>query len=757
MKKFLFLLFCLLAILACNGPANEPDSPNVEPDPVSNITVDTDAFTVQAEGGSVQTTVTSTGTWTLSGGETWCSPSKSSGKNGESLSFTVSANDSPDDRNARYTLQCGSASANIVITQKQKNALTVTTSKFEVGAEGDRITVEVKANVDVSYTIDADGENWISLVETKSLHTSNYVFEITPNDEVQKREGSITFSSGDLSERIYIYQEGARPTIVLSRNQFDVAAEGATLQIEVSSNVDVEMELPAEAKWISRNETRAASTQTYYIKVAENPAETSRSAVVAFRNRANDLKEEVTIHQAGRTEALFEINPTSFNVSANGGDISVVVTTNIGYHFTGAPDWITEKNATTEGMTTTHVFTVAPNENTEQRKGVISFCNDNDVCIPVVVTQEAAEEEVTPVFEINPTSFNVDASGGDISVVVTTNIGYHFTGAPDWISEKNATTKGMTTTHVFTVAPNENTEQRKGVISFCNDNDVCIPVVVTQEAAEENNDEPEWKDKEFYHRSLAMRFTATWCGYCPTMAETIKLAQKNMPGKIETVAIHGGGSNLEFAGNETLLSQYDIDGFPTGIIDGRFLLGNYDSSYGAKLIESAVKETENVYSTQTGIAFNSSVSGQNLTVDLTLYLKKADAYKVTVIVTEDNIVGYQADYNNGEHSDYVHNHIARIALTNLSGESFRTTEDASVKNFKYTTAIPSGYNKNNLRILVYVQRPFGSTVIQSGDYGNYFVDNCASAKIGTTLKLMTAEDMAGSSNDRLQPGKDIIM
>lgn len=230
-----------------------------------------------------------------------------------------------------------------------------------------------------------------------------------------------------------------------------------------------------------------------------------------------------------------------------------------------------------------------------------------------------------------------------------------------------------------------------------------------------------------------------------------------MPGKIETVAIHGGGSNLEFAGNETLLSQYNIDGFPTGIIDGRSLLMNYDSSYGAKLIESAVKETENVYSTQTGIAFKSSFSGQNLTVDLTLYLKKADAYKVTVIVTEDNIVGYQADYNNGEHSDYVHNHIARITLTDISGESFRTTEDASVKNFKYTTAIPSGYNKNNLRILVYVQRPFGSTIIQSGNYGNYFVDNCASAKIGTTLKLMTAEDMAGSNNDRLQPGKDIIM
>lgn len=33
------------------------------------------------------------------------------------------------------------------------------------------------------------------------------------------------------------------------------------------------------------------------------------------------------------------------------------------------------------------------------------------------------------------------------------------------------------------------------------------------------SEEPEeWASKEFWHKSLAMRFTATWCGYCPNLA-----------------------------------------------------------------------------------------------------------------------------------------------------------------------------------------------------------------------------------------------
>lgn len=390
MKKLLFLLGMTAALCACSGKSDAPDAPDTpvkDDKPSYSISVSAETFTVQAEGGSEQVSVTSSGAWSLSGGTAWCTPSQTSGKSGDTVTFTVSANESPDDRNAMFTLSCGTESAHVTITQKQKNALTVTTSKFEVGAGGDLITIEVKANVEVTYTIDGD---WINLVETRAVNTTYYVLEITANDNPQKREGGITFTSGTLTEQVKVFQEGVEPTMVISPNEFYISSAENTLRIEVSSNVDVEVEFPADADWVSMSGTRAVSTQTYYIHVAENQTEKERVAVIIFRNRAKELKEEVIINQAGRpADPVFEINQISFKVDADGGDISMVITTNVGYHFTGAPEWITEKNSTTEGMTTTHVFTVAPNESTDPRNGVISVCIDNGACISVVVTQEA--------------------------------------------------------------------------------------------------------------------------------------------------------------------------------------------------------------------------------------------------------------------------------------------------------------------------------------------------------------------------------
>ena len=90
----------------------------------------------------------------------------------------------------------------------------------------------------------------------------------------------------------------------------------------------------------------------------------------------------------------------------------------------------------------------------------------------------------------------------------------------------------------------------------------------------------------------------------------------------------------------------------------------------------------------------------------------------------------------------MHDGVARIALSNISGDAFTTTEDNVTRTFSYSAEIPADYVKDNLRILVYVQRAFGSQpVISSGDYGGYYVDNCASGKAGSSLELVTVEDL----------------
>lgn len=351
-------------------------------------------------------------------------------------------------------------------------------------------------------------------------------------------------------------------------------------------------------------------------------------------------------------------------------------------------------------------------------------------------------------FEFSPGPFYVSVKGGDITIDISTNMDYTVDIAnPEWISliSGEGVKEGEL---VFRVAENKSGSERTGIIMLCAGAN-CYNVEVRQRAGTQGGDE-ELFNKTFYHRSLAMRFTADWCGYCPNMAEGFHMAQEQAPDKIELVSYHASSSGLAFSSTPTLMSQYGITGFPTGIVDGRTLIQNYDKSYIASYVIDAMNETEENYPTASGISFNSSISGQTLSADITLYLKKAGDYKVTVVVLEDGIVGYQANYYTGTVYDYVHDGVARIALSDISGDMFSADSDNVTKTFSYNAVIPSEYNKDNLRILVYVHRAYGSQpVISSGDYGDYYIDNCASGKAGTDLDLMTLEDMdnVGGGNE----------
>lgn len=65
------------------------------------------------------------------------------------------------------------------MTQKQQDALTVTTSKYEVGGAGGNIAVEVKANITYEVEVNVD---WIKQTGTRALTTSTLYFSIDANE-----------------------------------------------------------------------------------------------------------------------------------------------------------------------------------------------------------------------------------------------------------------------------------------------------------------------------------------------------------------------------------------------------------------------------------------------------------------------------------------------------------------------------------------------------------------------------------------------
>jgi hypothetical protein len=70
-----------------------------------------------------------------------------------------------------------------------------------------------------------------------------------------------------------------------------------------------------------------------------------------------------------------------------------------------------------------------------------------------------------------------------------------------------------------------------------------------------------------------------------------------------------------------------------------------------------------------------------------------------------------------------------------------------------------------MHVLVYVQRTFRPyQVIQSGSYGDYFIDNSAEVALGENLKLALVgggggggSSSGGDDNEGIRPGDDIDM
>lgn len=367
-----------------------------------------------------------------------------------------------------------------------------------------------------------------------------------------------------------------------------------------------------------------------------------------------------------------------------------------------------------------------------------------------------------PVMELFKSSFRVDAEGGVIEVKLYTDQEYHFDVLDEWISEVGFLADRMVKTHKLKVQPNTAQEERSGTVTICTDQQ-CIPVIIHQDGAEgginNGGDNPgneggdyeftegltgpvtsEWTKKSFVHRSVGLRVTADWCGACPYLASSFEAARALMPDKFEVVSLHASGG-LSFAGTNYITYSYNITGYPTGIVDGRAKIPNYtSSSLVANIIKYVVDETEASYPTTSAIALNSSLDGSTLNVDLSLYLKKADDYKVTVLLLEDNIIGYQ----NGGGSNYDHDHVAILSLSSYTGDQVSSESDNMIWSKTYTATVPQDADHDNLKLLVFVQKPYGTQQrVEETYYGEYddftdytyYIDNCRVVKLGVYAGL----------------------
>jgi FKBP-type peptidyl-prolyl cis-trans isomerase len=236
----------------------------------------------------------------------WITESKSKGRALTTYrhTFEITANEESEKREGEITFKSGDKVENVKIYQAGGAILLLSHNEFTISDAGQTISVDIKSNVE--YGVQMSDVDWITDLTSSrgmSSHTLKYI--IFANKEYDNRSAEIVYYdlNSDLKDTLKIVQ-AQKDAIVISQKTYDVKAEGETIEVKLSTNVDFEITMP-EADWIEQVKSRGLKELTLYFKVAENEGEDSRSAKIKFTNKSSFINEYITINQKSKKEELY--------------------------------------------------------------------------------------------------------------------------------------------------------------------------------------------------------------------------------------------------------------------------------------------------------------------------------------------------------------------------------------------------------------------------------------------------------------------
>jgi thiol-disulfide isomerase/thioredoxin len=229
-----------------------------------------------------------------------------------------------------------------------------------------------------------------------------------------------------------------------------------------------------------------------------------------------------------------------------------------------------------------------------------------------------------------------------------------------------------------------------------------ITVISCEEDAPTPKPEPETPIEEYTQKHvkkvLIEDYTATWCGYCPRIAAAIDDVLSKSD-KVVAVAVHSD-EDMGYAFVSSMAYTYGIEGFPTGHIDRSF---SWDYPETLSGLSSALNKKAPL-----GIKLETSIADGNasITVKIEYATTITTSTKLVVYLTEDKIIANQANYyNDGRGNPIVgfeHNHVLRVAATDIFGDPISSTETVKDNISTHTFSIPlEGYNAENCHIVAF--------------------------------------------------------
>lgn len=175
--------------------------------------------------------------------------------------------------------------------------LTVDTKMVNFSYTASTQDIPVKTNVENwSVSVQENAQTWIEV----SPRGSSLKIIVAENKGFGSRRGEITVIADNLSETIVVEQLGREPDILLSSEVFTLSADGGELLLEITSNVEYDIEIPTETTWITIDpELRSTEMvkKEFQIHVDWYAGEVERKAELSIKEKGGTFEKKVLVIQ----------------------------------------------------------------------------------------------------------------------------------------------------------------------------------------------------------------------------------------------------------------------------------------------------------------------------------------------------------------------------------------------------------------------------------------------------------------------------
>ena len=314
------------------------------------------------------------------------------------INLSISENTSYEQRAAEIVVKDKNSnlSDTIRITQKQNNIIILTQKKYDIPAEGQQISIEIKSNIEYDILLSTDAEKWVEKIDlSRALATNTLNYNILPNTTYNERKAEIIIKDkdSDLSDTVKIIQN---PTsaIIIEKKEYNISSKGGIVKVGIKSNIDYNIIIPSSAKtWITQIASKNLITDSLTFNISENSTYEKRKAEIIIRK--NELVDTITICQEQNDAIILESK--TYNIPIEGQQISIKLRSNIDFEVIIAKEsqsWIEQIELSRSLSPSTLNFNIKPNPDYSERKGEIYIKDKNSNLSDTIKINQDAKTDI---------------------------------------------------------------------------------------------------------------------------------------------------------------------------------------------------------------------------------------------------------------------------------------------------------------------------------------------------------------------------